>query len=211
MLIIGLTGGIGCGKSVVSQFFRELGAYIIDWDELSRDIVLPHHEAWQEIVDYFGKDVLYDDLTLNREELGKIVFGDTEKLKKLEAITHPRIAFEDFHRVKQISEVDPDAIIIKEVPLLVEVGGHHFVDRVVVVSVNKETQMRRLVERGLPEEEAKKRIASQSSQEEKVKVAHFVIHNDGSLQETKQQVERVYKELQIFSQGNSREDNLHSK
>ena len=206
MLIVGLTGGIGCGKSVVSRFFRELGAYSIDWDELSRDIVLPHHEAWEEIVEYYGKEVLNDDMSLNREELGRIVFGDTEKLKKLESITHPRIALEDFHRVQQISETDPDAIIIKEVPLLVEVGGHRFVDRVVVVSVNKETQMRRLVQRGLPEEEARKRIASQSPQEEKVKVAHFVIHNNGSLQETKQQVERVYRELQAFSQGKSQVD-----
>ena len=199
MLTIGLTGSIACGKSVVAGFFKELGAYIINWDQVSRDVVEPQTEAWHEIVDYFGQEVLNDDLTLNRQKLGDIVFNDAEKRTKLEHIIHPRIFQEDMRRVAEIREANPKAILVREIPLLSEIGGRGFVDKIVVVCASEETQIERLASLGLSRDEAKNRIGVQAPLEEKVKIADFVIHNDGLLEDTKEQAKKVFEELRLLA------------
>ena len=191
-MVVGLTGGVASGKSVVADFFRELGAHIIDWDVLAREVVCPHLRAWEGIVEYFGKDILGDDLTINRRELGQIVFNDEMKLEKLNQITHPEIFKEDRRLTAEIEKLAPDALIVKDIPLLVEVAAQKLVDRIVVVYASEETQMKRLVGKGLSQEDARTRIAAQLPLSEKVRYADFVIYNDGSLEETKRQVERVY-------------------
>jgi dephospho-CoA kinase len=195
MIIVGLTGSVGTGKSTATNFFRELGAYIIDWDELAREVIRPQLRAWKEIVDYFGKDFLNEDLTINRQELAEIVFSDREKVAKLNQIVHPEVFKEDERITNEIKSLDPDALIIKDIPLLFELTHPIFVDKVVVVSASEQTQLRRLEEKGMSREDAQSRIKSQLPLEEKIKSADFVINNDGPLEETKKQVEEIYSLL----------------
>jgi len=197
MIIVGLTGSVGTGKSTVTNFLRELGAYIIDWDELAREVTHPHLRAWKEIVEYFGKDFLNEDLTINRQKLAEIVFSDKEKVAKLNQIVHPEVFREDERITSEIKRLDPDALIIKDIPLLFELKLTRpvFVDKVVVVSASEQTQLRRLEEKGMSREDARNRIKSQLPLEEKIKSADFVINNDGSLEETKKQVREIYSLL----------------
>jgi len=195
MIIVGLTGSVGTGKSTVTNFFGELGAYIIDWDELAREVTRPHLRSWKEIVEYFGKDFLNEDLTINRQKLAEIVFSDKEKVAKLNQIVHPEVFKEDERITNEIKSLAPDALIIKDIPLLFELTRPIFVDKVVVVSASEQTQLRRLEEKGISLEDAQSRIKSQLPLEEKIRSADFIINNDGPLEETKKQVEEIYSLL----------------
>ena len=195
MIIVGLTGSVGTGKSTVTKFFKQLGAHIIDWDKLAWAVVRPHSKAWKEIVEYFGKDVLNEDLTINRQKLAEIVFSDKEKMAKLNQIVHPVVFKEDERITNEIKNLDSDALIIKDIPLLFELTRPIFVDKIVVVSASEQTQLRRLEERGMSRQDAQSRIKSQLPLEEKIKSADFVINNDGPLEEMKKQVEEIYSLL----------------
>jgi len=195
MIIVGLTGSVGTGKSTVAKFFRELGAYIIDWDELAREVIHPHLRAWKEIVEYFGRDFLNEGLTINRQKLAEVVFSDREKVAKLNQIVHPEVFKEDERITNEIKSLDPDALIIKDIPLLFELTRPIFVGKVVVVSASEQTQLRRLEKKGMNRKDAQSRIKSQLPLAEKIESADFVINNDGSLEETKRQVEELYSLL----------------
>ena len=195
MIIVGLTGNVGTGKSTVANIFKDLGAYVIDWDELAREAVRPNSKAWKEIVDYFGKDILNSGLTINRQKLADIVFSNREKLEKLNQIVHPEVIEEDERITNEIKILDPDALIIKDIPLLFELTRPVFVDKVVVVFTSEQTQLRRLEEKGMSREGAQNRMKSQLPLEEKIKSADFVINNDGSLEETERQVKEIYSLL----------------
>jgi len=195
MIIVGLTGSVGTGKSTVAKFFKELGAYIIDWDELAREVTRPHSKAWKEIVEYFGKGILNEDLTINRQKLADIVFSDKERLTKLNEIVHPEVFKEDERITNEIKRLAPDALIIKDIPLLFELTRPLYVDKTIVVSISEQTQLRRLEEKGMSREDAQRRIKSQLPLEEKTKSADFVINNDGPLEETKRQVKETYSLL----------------
>jgi dephospho-CoA kinase len=192
MIVVGVTGSVGTGKSTATNFIRGLGAYIIDWDELAREVTRPHLRAWKEIVEYFGKDFLNKDLTINRQKLAEVVFSDKEKVTKLNHIVHPEVLKEDERITNEIKSLAPDALIIKDIPLLFELTRPIFVDKIVVVSASEQTQLRRLEEKGMSREDAQRRIKFQLPLEEKIKSADFVINNDGSLEETKRQVEEIY-------------------
>ena len=200
MLVVVLTGGIASGKSTVAQVFTELGAHLIDWDVLAREVVEPHRKAWQGIVQYFGKEVLNDDLTLNRKKLAEIVFGDEERITKLDQITHPELLKEDQRITSEIRSSNPDALVIKDIPLLGEGKSplpwdELAIDKIVVVYASAENQLKRLLGKGFTLDEAKKRISSQMPLKEKIKFADFVIYNDGSFEETRRQVEETYTKL----------------
>jgi dephospho-CoA kinase len=195
MIIVGLTGSVGTGKSTVTNFFRELGAYIIDWDELAREVICPHSKAWKKIVEYFGKDFLNEDLTVNRQKLAEMVFSNKEKVAKLNQIVHPEVFKEDERITNEIKSLDPDTLVIKDIPLLLELTHPVFVDKIVVVYASEQTQLRRLEEKGMSREDARNRIKSQLPLEEKIRSADFVINNDGPLEETKKQVEEIYSLL----------------
>lgn len=195
MIIVALTGGVGSGKSTVSSFFRDLGAYVVDWDELARKVTRPHSPAWKETVDYFGKCILSDDLTINRQKLADMVFSDKERLAKLNQIVHPRVVQEDEAITSEITSHDPGALIIKDIPLLFEVNPPIFVDKVIVVCAGEQTRLRRLKEKGISRKEAQRRIESQLPIEEKLKSADFVVNNDGPLEQTRRQVEELYSLL----------------
>jgi len=195
MIIVGLTGSVGTGKSTVGNFFKDLGAYVIDWDELARKVTRPHSKAWKELVEYFGKGIVNEGLTINRQKLADIVFSDERKMAKLNQIVHPKVFEEDERITDEIKSHDPDALIVKDIPLLFEVARHTSVDKIVVVSASEQTQLRRLEEKGITREDARNRMRSQLPLEEKIKSADFVINNDGPAEETKRQVGEVYSLL----------------
>ena len=195
MIVVGLTGGIASGKSTVSAMFRQLGAHIIDYDVIARDVVRPGLPAWKGIVKEFGREVLNADSTVNRENLGRIVFDHPEKLARLNAIVHPAVFAEADRQVEEIRRKEPDAVVIKDVPLLIETQIHRTVDRVIVVTARGEDQIERLAGRGLSGEDARKRIAAQMPIQEKEKFADFIIRNDGPIEDTQRQVEEIYRQL----------------
>jgi dephospho-CoA kinase len=184
-MIIGLTGGIASGKSTVSAMLKELGAEIIDADQISREIVEPGQLTLQKLINYFGDEVLSSDGTLNRKMLGKIVFSDPEKLMALNQITHPAIDEVISKRIQQANS----KIIIVDSPLLLECGQQNMVDEVWLVIVDYDTQVKRLMNRNnLSIEDANKRVKAQMPLEEKVKLSNKVIDNNEDLQHTREQV-----------------------
>jgi len=197
MLIVGLTGGIASGKSTVTKMFEREGGYIIDTDVLSRVVVEPGTPGWKEVVDYFGREILNSDRTLNRKKLGEIVFSNSEKRKKLEYILHPKIYEEKSRCIKEISEKDERAIVIVDIPLLVEVKKHKTVDKVILVYVSPRIQIERIMKRdGFSLEDARRRISSQMPITSKVKYAHYIINNEGSLDKTREAASEVFRKLQ---------------
>jgi dephospho-CoA kinase len=196
MLIVGLTGGVASGKTAVSQVLKEEGAYIIDADQIARELVQPHTPAWNELIRAFGKEILQEDESIHRKKLADKVFADPEKRKLLNEILHPRITEEMNRRTKEIGQEDPDAIIVIDAPLLIEVGYHRKMEKLIVVTSTEAQQIERLKERdGINPDEALRIFASQMALEEKVKLADFVIRNVGSLEETRKRAKEVFNEL----------------
>ena len=196
MVIVGLTGGIATGKSLVSGYLKELGAYIIDWDVIAREIEEPRLPAWQNIVNYFGEEILQNDSKIDRLKLGQIVFNDVVKRLKLNSFTHPRIIEEAKKRERAIVESNPNAVVVHDVPLLFEVGIDKMVDKTVTVYATEEKQIERLRTRdGISIEDALSRIRSQMSLADKAKRADYVIDDSGSTEETKRQVQELYWKL----------------
>ncbi len=195
MLRVGLTGGIACGKSAVSQELRSLGVPVIDADELARRVVEPGQPAFDEILSRFGEGVLAPDGCLDRAALGRVVFDDPEKRSELEAITHPRIALEAARDLARFAEAG-EKVAVYEVPLLFEVGLESFFDVVVVVAATRDAQIRRLWEReGLDAAEASARLNAQMPTEEKVARADEVVHNNGALDELRGLVRDLHERL----------------
>ena len=183
MIVVGLTGGIATGKSTVAQMFKHCGAIVIDADQLARDVVRRGKPAWREIVKVFGNTVLNPDGSLNRRVLGTIVFKDRRKLRRLERIVHPRVAREQQRVASRIAARFPHAVMVYEVPLLFESGAHTRVDKSIVVTADRETQIARLKRRnGMTRTEALRRIKTQMPLAEKVRRADVVL--DGTKDKT---------------------------
>jgi dephospho-CoA kinase len=196
MLIVGLTGGVASGKTVVSQVLREEGAYIIDADQIAKELVQPHQPAWNEIVKVFGEEILQEDGTIHRKKLADKVFADLKQRELLNQILHPRIREEMDRRTKEIGQKDPEAIVVIDAPLLVERGEHHEIDKLIVVTSTQTQQIKRLKDRdGISPEEALRMLSSQMPLEKKVELADFVIQNEGSLEETKKRAKEIFGEL----------------
>jgi dephospho-CoA kinase len=196
MLIVGLTGGVASGKTAVSQVLKEEGAYIIDADQIARELVQPHKPAWNELIRAFGKEILQEDGFIHRKKLADKVFADPKKRKLLNQILHPRIKEEMDRRTKEIGQKDSEAIVVIDAPLIVELGDHREMDKLIVVASTQTQQIERLKERdGIGPEEALRILSSQMPVEEKVNLADFVIRNEGSLEGTKKRAKEVFKEL----------------
>jgi len=195
-LIVGVTGGIASGKSTVSRMLEETGAPAVDFDVLARQVVEPGKPAFKEIIAFFGERVLQSDGRLDRKKLGGIVFADEDKRKALENMTHPRIVEAFLDQVAEIARRDPHAIIQAVVPLLFEVNLQHLVHKVLLVYIPREMQIERLMKRdGISREAAQNILKAQLPIEEKPAHADFVIHNEGTLEETRRQVEQVWEAL----------------
>jgi len=195
-LIVGLTGGIVGGKSTAASMFRDLGAKIIDADRLGHSVILPYKPAWKKIVKLFGKDILQNDLTIDREQLGKIVFTNQTLLKKLNEITHPEIIklIKKKINLARNKTHNQEKILIIDAALIYEAKIDRLMDKIIVVYIDEDEQIKRLIKRNnLSKKEALQRIKSQIPMKEKVKMADYVIDNSSSLDKTQKQVEKIWQ------------------
>ncbi|CAI8955808.1 MULTISPECIES: dephospho-CoA kinase [Bacillus] len=198
-IVIGLTGGIASGKSTVSQMFCELHIPVIDADIIAREVVEQGKEAYKEIVDVFGEEILQADGELDRPKLGSIVFHNEEKRLRLNKIVHPAVR-KEMNVQKDMYIKEGMQAVVLDIPLLFESKLTSLVDQILVVAVAPSTQLERLMKRnGFIEEEAKARIDSQMSLAEKITLADKVIYNDGTIAETKAQLHRILKEWNIIN------------
>lgn len=196
MILIGLTGGVATGKSTVAKMFKQCGAIVVDADELARKVVEPGKPAWREIVRRFGTSVLNEDKTINRQTLGQIVFQNRTKLRQLERIIHPRVARDQARLTRLAARKDPNVVVIYDVPLLFEAGINKRVDKTVVVTADRETQIARLKKRnGLTRAAALSRIKSQMPLVKKRRLADYVL--DGTMRRS-QLVRKVSNLLDQF-------------
>ena len=196
MITVGLTGGIASGKTLVGKMFEKLGAHFIDADSIAREVVFPRSEGWKRVVQHFGQQILSKSNEIDRKKLGNIVFSDLLSREKLNAILHPFIIKRIKERIREIGEKDSAAIIVVEVPLLVECELQNDFDRIIVVWTTYEAQIQRLRERnGLSGKDAQKRIRAQISLNEKRNFADYIVENDKTVQRTETQVKKVYLSL----------------
>lgn len=193
MLKVGLTGSIGTGKSTVLKIFKDLGAYVIDADEIVHSLY-KRKDIQEKVKSEFG-DVFNEDNSLNRKKVAEIIFNNPEKKKILESIIHPEVRKEINNKIRDIENKDKNAIVIVEIPLLIETGQYKEYDTVVVVYSPKNLQLDRLLKKGLSKEEALKRINSQMDIEEKLKYADFVINNSSSIEDLKKEVIKTFNNL----------------
>ncbi|WP_121702360.1 dephospho-CoA kinase [Streptomyces sp. E5N298] len=193
MLKVGLTGGIGAGKSEVSRLLVEHGAVLIDADRIAREVVAPGTPGLGAVVEAFGEDVLAADGSLDRPKLGSIVFADPEKLAVLNGIVHPLVG----ERSRALEEAAAEeAVVVHDVPLLTENGLAPLYDLVVVVDADPATQLDRLVRlRGMTEQDARARMAAQATREQRREIADVVVDNDVPLEELRRRVAEVWDEL----------------
>jgi dephospho-CoA kinase len=192
VLRVGLTGGIGAGKSEVSRRLAAYGAVVIDADQIAREVVEPGTEGLAEVIAAFGPEVLTPDGALDRARLGDIVFADPELRGKLNAIVHPRVA----RRMAELERGASSSIVVHDVPLIAENGRAGAYDLVVVVDAPPKVQAERLVRRrGLTREQARARMAAQASREQRLAIADIVIDNSGSLAELDRQVGDLWAQL----------------
>lgn len=194
-LLIGLTGGMGSGKSTVAEIFRQLGGHVIDADEICRELVEPNQPAWKEIVQEFGEGILQPDRSLNRAKMADIVFADPKKKDALETILHPRVFAAEQAKYEEICAKEPDALVFLDAALLIESGNYRKVDKVLVVDCDRETRIQRILAKGIwNREDIERRMDNQMPLEEKLKHADFVVRNDSDLAHLKEQVTALFKQ-----------------
>ncbi|MBO0827995.1 MAG: dephospho-CoA kinase [Streptosporangiales bacterium] len=192
MIRVGLTGGIGSGKSEVARRLAGHGAVVVDADVVAREVVAPGTPGLADVVRAFGAEVLAPDGSLDRPRLGKLVFGDADARRRLEAIVHPLVRA---RRAEIVAAAPPDAVVVEDVPLLVETGLAGDYDVVVVVDAPDEVRLHRLEARGTPRDDAERRIAAQASRADRLAAADVVVDNSGSLDRLHQQVDALWAEL----------------
>ncbi len=196
MLVAGLTGSIATGKSTVSYILKELGSFIVDADRAAHEVVLPGTKAWNEIVRIFGKEILQKSGEIDRERLGRIIFNDSAMRSILEEVVHPEVVQSMDEQISSIRSGFPDAVVILDVPLLIETGMHKGVSEVIVVYCPEDMQIMRLMVRDkIGREEALAKVRSQISIEEKRRYASQLIDNSASKDNTRKQVKDAYDRL----------------
>lgn len=191
MIKVALTGGIGSGKSAAGDFFEDLGAVVVDADQLSRDVIERGTDGFDELVATFGDEILTNGI-LDRSKLGQIVFADPKARKTLEEIIHPRVA-EAFEEI--VEESPADAVIIYQIPILVETKGQDRFDYIITVEATLENRTARLKNRGLKGYEIEARLKAQASDAERAAIADAVFNNDGDLDQLLRQVENIYEDV----------------
>jgi dephospho-CoA kinase len=197
-LIIGLTGGIASGKSTVAKMLLELGIPVIDADQIAREVVEIGEEAYLQIVEKFGEEILHDDKTIDRAKLGAIVFNDEEKRKLLNSIVHPAVRKKMLEQKEQYVKKGEKTIVL-DIPLLFESNLTHLVDKIIVVYVDDHIQLERLMARNcFSKEEAEARIKAQMPLKEKAAKADAVIDNNGTMEQTKEQLLNILKKWDVL-------------
>jgi dephospho-CoA kinase len=192
--IVGLTGGIGSGKSTVSSMLAAKGAIIVDADAIVHELQSPGQVVLQDMVEAFGAEILQPDGTLDRAKVGDVVFKDDAKRLQLQAIVWPRVG----ERVRELIESAGERdVVILDVPLMAEAtdGSRRLAEKIIVVDASEDTQLRHLAEKGVTADAAKARMAVQASRDDRLKLADFVLHNDGTIDELQKQVDAMWDEL----------------
>ena len=189
---VGLTGGIGAGKSTVADMFSKLGAVVIRSDELARQVIEPNTPGYQKVLSRFGNQILQDNGSIDRHKLAQIVFNDPKALKELEEIIHPLVRNKTNDLIDSQTQ---ETIVVNEVPLLLEKKMENLFDFLVVVVSSEKNRINRLLKRGISEEEAKKRMKLQVSDEQRKSSADFLISNDGNIEQLEADVSKVWQAL----------------
>lgn len=198
MLLVALTGGIATGKSVVAQVLGQLGCYIQESDTVAHDLQAPETPAWKALVSHFGEKILNPDKTVNRRALGSIVFADKKEREFLDNLLHPLVMEKKRGLIKTIEKGGSHKIFVSVAALTIEAGFAEFFDKIIVVQCDKEIQLKRLMERdSIGRDEALKKISSQMPTDEKIKYADYIIDTSGSLRQTLDQAEKVYRNLMM--------------
>ncbi len=201
MYIVGLTGGIASGKSTVSELLRQKGAGVIDADRLGHEVILTGTEGYRRLLEAFGEGILGEDGEISRPALAAVVFGDPDKVALLNSITHPLIGQEIFRRMERYrAEKGEGAVVVLDAALLIESGPRDLLDLLVVVAADPAVQVERLErDRSMPEDEARRRIDSQMSLEEKLALADRVIVNEGTLEDLADEVDALWEEISLLA------------
>lgn len=194
-LVVGLTGGIACGKTTVANIFRSFGAYVIDADLVGHQLLREDPRIKKQLVSAFGECILNDKGEIDRSKLSRIVFDNPDYLCLLNSLVHPSIIELINSKINQVLSSVENKIVVLDAALLIELNMMYMVDSVVLVYAEEDVQLRRLAERGLSQEDAEKRIRSQKPLREKIRFADFVIHNSGLLSDTTRQAKQVWKSL----------------
>jgi len=203
MLLVGLTGGIGTGKSTVARMLEKRGAVVFDADVLARQAVAPGTPGFDEVVERFGPNVLAPGGGLDREALASIVFADPAARRDLEGIVHPEVRRMFAEGCEEYK--DSDRVVVFSAPLLVETGMHTAFDLLIVVSAPVATQIERLMrDRGMPERDVQARVAAQLPLEAKAEVADVLVDNEGTLEDLEGQVDRVWRDLDAKARAGAR-------
>jgi dephospho-CoA kinase len=196
MLVVGLTGGVASGKTTVSRILQQEGAYLIDADLIARELVQPQTPTWSELIRVFGREILEKDESINRKALADRVFSNPQKRGQLEKILHPQISREIDRRIEEIRKKDPEAVVVVDAALLVETGAHRRMDKLIVVTATEAQQVERLGRRaGAAPQEAREILSAQMPLAEKLKVADFIIRNEGALEETIRRAKEIFQDL----------------
>ncbi|MGD9345615.1 MAG: dephospho-CoA kinase [Candidatus Aminicenantes bacterium] len=198
MLIVALTGGIASGKSVIAQVLEELGCYIHHADLVARDLMKPDKPAWRSVVAHFGNDILNPDRTINRSKLGEIVFSNKNERLFLNSIIHPLVFEKKKEIIHNLREAGVYKIFISEAALTIEAGFADFFDRIIIAICNKDTQIKRLMQRDtISRQDALQKIQSQWDPEKKAGFADYRIDTSGDIQDTIEQTEVVFRNLMM--------------
>jgi len=196
VLLVALTGGIACGKSVIGRLFVEKGCFVHSADTAARELMSPGTKVWRAVADHFGSGVLREDGTIDRAKLGAIIFSEEKERAFLNGLVHPRVLERIRETVARLEKEGRHTIFVSEAALVVEAGFARFYDKIIVAHCGRDVQVRRLMERdGIDREEALNKVRSQLGQEEKLKHADYTIDTSGTLAETIDQTERVYAQL----------------
>jgi len=200
MLRVGLTGSIAVGKSYVASVFEELGCHVLDADQTAREVVEPGTAGLQKVADTFGREFLTPEGTLDRQRMAELIFSDPEQRQRLNSILHPFIIARQDEILRQWESDDANGIGIVDAALMIESGGYKRFDKLIVVHCRPEVQLERLMLRtGLPQDEARKRVQSQMSQEEKQRHADYLIDTSDGFEITRNRTKEIYKQLRLLA------------
>lgn len=204
-MIVGLTGGVATGKSLISGELGRLGAHVVDADLIAREVIAKGSPAYNEIVEAFGAAVLKEDGSIDRKRLADAIFSDEDKRLKLNRITHPRIIRRMWEEVERIRRRDPEALIVLDAPLLIEAGLHKDVEKVIVVYSDEDKQITRLMRKeGLDISGAKRRVLSQMPLKEKMGLADYLIENNGTVEDALKEALSLYAALNRAASGSKK-------
>lgn len=195
-MVLGITGGVATGKTTVAKMFERLGVFVLSADDIANELIEPKKLCWKKIIKHFGRDILKSDNTIDKYKLGEIIFSNRNKRKILNSITHPEIIKEI---KRKLNSAPSRCWIILEAPLLIEANALDLVSKIIVVTADRKTQIKRLNNKGITRDKAEKIIDSQMGIRKKIKYADYVINNNSTLKNTEKQVKEILNDIKFYA------------